>query len=135
MSCKGLHCDGCGNGSGGGILAVIIGLVIIGAIAGPVVAAVTAVVEAVLAAAVALAALAVAAAAGYLAWRHRHPRRAPSWAADPRTSAPLARSQAAGLTPRQAGRELPSPQIHNHFHLHGLSDDQLAALINRKDPQ
>jgi len=70
-SCKGLHCPGCGDGGGWGVLAVIVLVIVGAAIARPVEHAAVDVLHFVLIALAVLAGTAVAAAGGYAAWRIR----------------------------------------------------------------
>jgi hypothetical protein len=126
VSCKGLHCPGCGDGGGGVVLALIVVLLVAVAIARPIEHAVDDVLHVLIIAACCLAGTAVAAGAAYAAVRlyrrhHRTPEHAPA------VLAPPVRPEA--VPARTAPRAIAAPQPELHLHVHGVSADDLAAII------
>lgn len=106
MSCKGLHCGGCGDGGGGGLLPLVIVVVIVAACAGPVVHAVTDLVEIV---AVMLAGLlAVGVVVAVVVWRVRRRRVAVMRPARPVVLAAV--REPAGLDGRRAPAAIEAPR-------------------------
>jgi apolipoprotein N-acyltransferase len=115
--------------SGGGLtVPLAIGAAVLAvAVAGPVAAAVTAVAQALVITIAALAAVAVLAGAALLVYRVRQGQR----------SAPL-RVRLVPPVTRQAAQPLPAPQqpaierpAEIHLHLHGVSADDIAAILRR----
>lgn len=137
MSCKGLHCPGCGDSGGSGVLAVIVALVVIGAITGPAIARAARDVLHIVVLVAEIGGITIGAAAlitgTALGVRHARRRAGPdSHRARNVTAAVLPRRYPAVTPPvRQA---LPAPEL--HLHLHGPdAAAQAAAIITRHHNQ
>lgn len=125
--CKGLHCPGCGDGGGAGIIALVV-LVVIGATVHAVWHTIVEVAEIAAWTVVGLAGL--AAAAG-IAWGVRRilqeaPRR-------PVSPGPVSQIPP-GTRPRLEGshNQAIEPPRELHLHLHGLAPGQLAAIVTQR---
>jgi hypothetical protein len=134
MSCKGLHCSGCGNG-GGGVLAAIVAVVIIGAlIARPVEHAADIALHILEIVAYCLAGLAGAAglaAGAWLAvrWRRRSTATMALPAPAPVTALPAPQQAAAGRSEPLA--IAPARPQELHLHLHNLTADDIAVITRQ----
>jgi hypothetical protein len=116
-----------GGGAGASLLiALVVVIVFAAATAGPVVHAAEDLVRILLITAAVLAGLVVGAVIGALAWRARHPRQNST---TPESFA--AADQLRAMQARTAPRELPA-QVHNHVHIHGLSAEDVAAVVARQ---
>lgn len=117
------------SGGHAAAVAVVVVAVLVAAIAGPVVHAAEDLARMVLIAAAVLIGLTAAGAIGFVAWRARSSRLDRTTDVSFITPAQM-RAVQARSAPQQA---LPAAEVHHHIHLHGLTDDQLAEIINRKD--
>jgi hypothetical protein len=129
----GAHTHGSGGGGFGDILTVAGVILILAAVAGPVTAAVGALVHVLLITAALLLGLAGVALVGFIAWRvHRY--RHPDGARD--TALPPGAARAAQPLPqprRAAAGQAPAIEQHIHHHWHGVTPEDVAAIIRRQE--
>jgi|RhiMetdeSRZDD1v2_1073273.scaffolds.fasta_scaffold166070_2 hypothetical protein len=115
------------GGGGGEIVLALLAVLAVAAIAGPVVAAVGGVVHILFVTAAVLVGVAAAALVGFIAWRPyrwRHPSAARA-AALPPGAAPAAKPLP---EPQRAALER-APEVHVHHHWHGVSAEDVAAIL------
>jgi hypothetical protein len=110
------------------VLAVL-AVLTVAAVAGPVVAAVAQIVYVLAIVIAILTGVGVAVLLGFLAWRWRHPRpyaarAVPAPIQSPRAARPLS-------PPRRAALPPPAGQVHIHHHWHGVSAEEVAAIIEQ----
>jgi hypothetical protein len=125
----GAHTHGSGGSGLGNILALAGVILILAAVAGPVTAAVGALVHMLLIAAAVLLGLAGVALAGFIAWRvhrYRHPGAARA------TALPPGAARAAQPLPPQERRPAIERLQEVHLHLHGVSAEDIAAILARR---
>ena len=119
------------DSGGGQLVLAILAVIVIAAIAGPVAAAAAELVRAVVIAVAVLGGLALAAGAALVAYRLRRGRQ----------GAPLVARRVTPVT-RQAAEPLPAPRrpaierpAELHLHFHGLTAEDVAAILARRDGQ
>jgi hypothetical protein len=123
------------SGAGTAVLVVLSAVVVV-RIAGPVLAAVAGLLHVFLIVAGVIVAVGAASLVGLLAWRWRRWHQDAARAMPPlpskvaRAAQPLPKAQPARVLPAERQRELPTEV---HFHLHGVSAEDVAAIIARRD--
>jgi hypothetical protein len=133
------HPDGAhthGSGGGGTIVLVVLAAALAVKLAGPVLGALAELVHVFLIVAGVVVGVGAASLEGLLAWRWRRWHQDAARAMPPlpskvaRAAQPLPKAQPARVLPAERQRELPTEV---HFHLHGVSAEDVAAIIARRD--
>jgi hypothetical protein len=133
------HPDGAhthGSGGGGTIVLVVLAAALAVKLAGPVLGALAELLHVFLIVAGVIVGVGAASLVGLLAWRWRRWHQDAARAMPPlpskvaRAAQPLPKAQPARVLPAERQRELPTEV---HFHLHGVSAEDVAAIIARRD--
>ena len=124
----GAHTHGSGGSGLGELVLVILGAALVVAVAGPVLAALAEILHVFLIAAGVIVGVGAASLVGLLAWRWRRTQ-ADAARATPPLPTKVARAAQPLPEPRPAIERAPDV----HLHLHGVSAEDIAALLNRRD--
>jgi hypothetical protein len=130
----GAHTHGSGGSGLGTAVLVVIGAALAVKLAGPVLDAAAELLRVLLIAAGVIVFVGAASLVGLIAWRWRS-RKDAARAMPPRTlvaraAQPLPKAWPVHALPAESPRELPTEV---HFHLHGVSAEEIAAILRRQD--